>query len=108
MELQAELSVLDRRRISQVVSCAVRLFGVVVLAGAISALHAQDRVIEKTYRVPGHAALQLNADDASINAFSCGGCATVQVKVDFHDADPTRYELKESQNGTLVHFELKR
>ena len=83
-------------------SCAALLFC------AVPALSAQGSVIEKTYRVQGHAALQLATDDASVHASSCGSCASVQVRVDFRDADPARYDLKENQSGNTVHFELKR
>ncbi len=89
-------------------SYASRLCGVALLVCALPALHAQGKVTEKSYRVQGHAALQLHADDASVHATSCGGCSTVQVRVDFHDADPSRYDLKESQSGSTVSFELKR
>ena len=87
--------------------CVALLACAVPAACVVPALHAQGRVTEKTYRVQGRATLQVSADDASVNASSCGACSTVQIKLDFRDADPARYDLKESQSGNTVHFELK-
>lgn len=83
------------------------LCGAVMLAGSALTLYGQGKVVEKDYRVSGRAALQLHADDGSITGSSCGNCSTVHIKVDFHDADPSRYEVKESQSGNTIHFELK-
>ncbi|GAA3752068.1 DUF4097 family beta strand repeat-containing protein [Terriglobus aquaticus] len=85
-----------------------RTLPVALLACTAPLLYAQGKVVEKNYSVGGHAELQLTADDASIHAASCGSCTAVRVRVDFHDADPERYDLKQNQSGNTVRFELKR
>lgn len=85
----------------------LRASGAVVLASLVPTLYAQAKTFDKAYQVPGRASLQLNADDASIHASSCGNCSAVHIHVDYHDADPSRYKLEETQSGGSVRFELK-
>lgn len=66
------------------------------------------RTFDKGYRVQGHAELQVAVDEGSVTSESCGGCTEVRVHLDMRGADPAKYELKESQQGNTVRFELKR
>ena len=78
--------------------------GFVVLASTALAQGSWD----KTYNLSGRPSLQLELDDASVQAHSCGGCRTARIHVDWKGQDPARWRVSEMQGGNGIHFELKR
>lgn len=85
----------------------LRSLSVALLACSAATLCAQGKIFDKSYQVGGHAALELHADDADVRTTSCGNCSSIHIHLDYRDADPSRYNVIESQSGSSVTFQLK-
>lgn len=81
-------------------------FALAVLTLASSSALAQANW-DKTYSVAGKPSLQVELDDASVRATSCGGCRTVRIHVDWRGQDASHWRVSQMQGGNGIHFELK-
>lgn len=73
----------------------------------IAGTAAAQSTIDKTYNVSGKPALQIEVDDASVRARSCGTCRAVSIHVDYKGQNPNDWAITELQGGNGIHFALK-
>jgi hypothetical protein len=62
---------------------------------------------DKSYNLSAKPSLQLELDDASVHAGSCGACRAVRIRVNWNGQDPSHWRVTEMQGGNGIHFELK-
>ena len=73
----------------------------------IAGTAAAQSTLDKTYNVSGKPALQVEVDDASVRARSCGTCRAVSIHVDYRGQNPGDWTVTEMQGGNGIHFALK-
>ena len=81
-------------------------FSILALTAGVFA-SAQSGDWQKTYPVSAKPSLNLSTGDASVDLHSCSDCHAVKIAVDWKDRRPSDFNLKESQAGDQVTFQLE-
>jgi hypothetical protein len=89
----------------------LRLVAMLVIVLALSAsvfapARAGAEEWRKSYAIAGKASVSLNTGDVPIELHGCADCHAVKIVVDWRDRNPSDFNLKESQAGDMVSFEL--
>ena len=86
---------------------AVSLPALFCIAGALGPVQASAEDWQKSYPIAGKANLSIATGDAALELHACSSCHAIKILVDWRDRRPSDFNLKETQSGDQVTFQLE-